>query len=108
MLKNTRYVGALSKKAESMPLIQKYMVLMGWPALSCTSEIMPANAPFSPACSMASTGEMVMKMPANSLATSAIGSKLNSLPARTGLGVMMSETTVKTSRMASRTRLGSG
>ena len=72
-LKKTRYVGALSRKLDSTPVSQKYMVLSGAPPGPVTIATSGASAPLLPACRIASTGMMVMKMPANSLATSSIG-----------------------------------
>ncbi|MCY1222393.1 hypothetical protein D9M72_344830 [compost metagenome] len=84
------------------------MLSTGWPLLSLTAWITPANAPSVPAFSMAMTGMMVRKMPAKSLPTSRIGSQLNSLPARAVCGVTSSDTTATTTSSASRTAACSG
>ncbi|MCY1349532.1 hypothetical protein D9M69_357230 [compost metagenome] len=84
------------------------MLSTGCPLLSLTAWITPANAPSVPDLSMAITGMMVRKMPANSLPTSRIGSQLNSLPARAVCGVTSSDTTATTISSASRSAACSG
>ena len=103
VLKNTRYVGALSRKDESNPVAQKYIALFGCPAPSFTRRTIIANGPSTPALSMAMTGPMVMKMPAKSLATSRMGSQLNSLPVRALAGVSHSDSKAMQTSPMSRT-----
>ena len=45
VLKNTKYVGALSKKLDRIPVAQKYMKSMGLPSPFETEETTDANAP---------------------------------------------------------------
>ncbi len=98
----------MSRNDDSRPVAQKYMPSIGWPLLSLTARITPAKAPSVPAFSIAITGMIVRKMPANSLPTSRIGSQLNSLPARALCGVMASDTSATTTSATSRTSACSG
>ena len=69
VLKKTKYVGALSKKLERIPVSQKYILFTG-PASLDTELIMLAKAPEVPAFKIAIAGIIVMKIPAKSFATS--------------------------------------
>ena len=81
VLKNTKYVGALSKKLDNTPVYQKYIILTGPLSLE-TALIIPANAPLVPALSIAIAGMIVTKIPAKSFATSMIGNQVYSLSLR--------------------------
>jgi hypothetical protein len=59
-----------------MPVSQKYQMSLGWPSGLVTSATSGAMAPSLPTLRMAIAGAMVMKMPANSLATSSMGPQL--------------------------------
>src|SRR6266511_2265730 len=72
-LKNTRYVGALSRKLESAPVNQKYRASIGAPLELETAASSGASTPALPALRIAIAGMMVRKIAAKSLATSMIG-----------------------------------
>ncbi|MNX79582.1 hypothetical protein D3C86_1112150 [compost metagenome] len=97
----------MSRNEDRIPVAQKYMPSIGLPEESLTAWITAANAPSVPALSIAMTGMIVRKMPANSLPTSRIGSQLNSLPLRALCGVAISDTMVITTSSTSRTSAGS-
>ena len=97
----------MSRKALSAPVAQKYIAGIGSPLAPVTARTTAPNGPLAPACSMAMTGMMVRKMPANSLATSFIGSQLNWLLSCTSRGVMAIDTSVTAISPTSRTRPGS-
>jgi hypothetical protein len=92
----------LSRKAESSPVSQKYATTRGLPSGAVSAVKSHAKAPFFPASSIASTGMMQMKMPANRMATSAIGSQVNPLASRCSFGVNASESIAISTRIASR------
>ncbi|MCY1520585.1 hypothetical protein D9M68_553670 [compost metagenome] len=89
-----------------MPVAQKYMAGSGWPSARVTAATMAPNGPCVPALSMAITGMMVRKMPAKSLATSAIGPHSNWLSACTLGAVSLYETMAISASPTSRTRPG--
>ncbi len=89
-----------------MPVAQKYMAGSGWPSARVTAATMAPNGPCVPALSMAITGMMVRKMPAKSLATSAIGPHSNWLSACTLAAVIFSDSNVMAMRPTSRTSPG--
>jgi len=64
--KSIRYVGALSRKPESIPLSQKRARFCAVPPSEASANIQ-AKQPRGPALNIASIGMMQMKMPANSL-----------------------------------------
>ena len=68
--KNTRYVGALSKKADNKPVTQKYIISL-W-----HKSLIHCKAP--PSCDkILRTGIIVINIPINSLATSVMGNQVN-------------------------------
>ena len=81
VLKNTKYVGALSKKLDRIPVAQKYIQLIG-PASFETELMIIPNDPLVPDFKIAIAGIMVTKIPANNLATSIIGNEVYSLAFR--------------------------
>ena len=87
-------------------MAQKYMAGSGEPSGRVTALTMAPNGPLTPALSMAITGMMVRKMPANSLATSCIGPQPNWLLSCTALGVSQSDSNVTATRPRSRTMPG--
>ncbi|MNE53392.1 hypothetical protein D3C80_1481190 [compost metagenome] len=93
----------MSRKDDRIPVIQKYMALIGAPSGEVTSATSGANAPFSAAFNMAMTGMMVMKIAANSLPTSSIGPHSKPFSLRRLSGVRMSEAIAAAIRMRSRT-----
>ena len=68
MAANVRYVGALSRKLDSKPAAQK----------NSAGVFTPSLAPL--AFRINNAGIMVMKMPANSTATSMIGAEAEAVP----------------------------
>ncbi|MCY1532473.1 hypothetical protein D9M68_677490 [compost metagenome] len=95
----------MSRKLDSAPASQKYQALIGAPSGPETRLTRPVSWPSLPARRMAMAGAMVTKMPANSLPTSRIGAQSNSLPARTGFGVIARESSARPISSPSRTRL---
>ena len=63
--------------------------------------MIPASAPFAPALSMAIAGIIVIKIPANNLATSTIGNQVYSFACRIFCGVTFQLTNVKRSNRIS-------
>ncbi len=92
----------MSRKLDSRPVSQKYMTFTGWPSW-VTIWITERSAPFSPAFRMAMAGIMLTKMPANSLATSAMGPQLKSFLMRDSGSVSFRDSPAMTSRTMSRT-----
>jgi hypothetical protein len=86
-----------------MPVAQKYITFTGSPP-SFTKSTTGASAPALPARKIAIAGMMVMKIPANSFATSMIGNQLNSLALRVTFGVSHHDAAAISSRSASRAR----
>ena len=89
VLKNTRYVGALSKKLDNIPVNQKYMKLIGSPDWFDTEDTIEDSAPFVPAFNMAIAGMMVTNIPAKSFPTSTIGNHVYSFASLIALGVIV-------------------
>ncbi len=101
-LKNTRYVGALSRNEESAPVIQKYSASCGLPSGPLIVAINGASTPSLPARSIAIAGAIVTKMPAKSFATSTIGAKPKWFAWRTRFGVRRHDAHASASSPASR------
>ena len=76
-LKKTKYVGALSKNDDKIPVNQKYIILFGLPSIFWVESTMTANAPSEPAFNIAIAGIMVIKIPTNNFATSSMGNHVN-------------------------------
>ena len=96
--RNVRYVGALSRNDERIPLAQKKC------AGSRTARTTNAMAPRSPTRSIASAGMIVVKIAAKRIATSRIGPHENSFCSRIRADVVSHEAAIIVARTASRTR----
>src|SRR5262249_28380500 len=89
--KNTRYAGALSRKADNTPASQNAMIGRTSPAAFRVNRNPGANGPARPWRNSSDTGSRAMKMPANNTGTSSIGCKEKSLARRIAGGVIHSE-----------------
>ena len=85
-----------------MPVIQKYIWLIGSPSGVVTRLTTPDSAPSRPAFKIAMAGTMVRKMPANNLPTSMMGNHVNPFAVRLIIGVIFQEMKARASRDTSR------
>lgn len=94
--RNTRYVGVLSRKEDSAPVAQN--ISHGWDKPNCAPCVF----------NRINAGIMVMKMPMNSLATSAMGAKVNSLSVRVDFLVVFMDSQAANRMMTTSTSVAYG
>ena len=87
VLKNTRYVGVLSRKLDKNPVIQK----------NCQGFVTPSSPPFT--SRIRSVGIIVINIPMKSIATSSIASHVKWLSSLMPLSVVLYESNAAASIM---------